>query len=454
MFRFQPETGKNYRLAISALLALSVAAIAVTVWVEVDFLREQKIVQELIKRLPSDAAESAEELAGELRWQFRITILVVLNLVVAGLAILLLSSAYRASQQSLRDVKALSGDILSSIDQAVLTTDPHGKVTSINRRGIELLGASRQCVGVPLESLSDKLQLNGFRMKGRSKPSSDHFQEFTLTDNGTERTLQGSCQTLTDFEGKDIGNVLQLRDVTQQVLVKERMRRMERYMGLGSLAVGLHHEIKNPLAALSLHVQLLEEHLNENHVSEDVDQMLSVITTEVQRVGTVLEGFRDFASLGELNPEWANLGDLIVHQVQLLTPKAKQSNVVLIDKTSLDSIAKVRVDRPRIEQVFFNLLNNAIQAMPNGGRVVVDTIINAESFTVTITDEGPGIPDDLKDCIFDPYFTTKSEGTGLGLALSDKIMRQHNGGIEFHTSPAGTTFEITLPIASPFNSKI
>ncbi|MDA8745157.1 ATP-binding protein [Rubripirellula amarantea] len=454
MFRFQPETGKNYRLAISALLALSVAAIAVTVWVEVDFLREQKIVQELIKRLPSDAAESAEELAGELRWQFRITILVVLNLVVAGLAILLLSSAYRASQQSLRDVKALSGDILSSIDQAVLTTDPHGKVTSINRRGIELLGASRQCVGVPLESLSDKLQLNGFRMKGRSKPSSDHFQEFTLTDNGTERTLQGSCQTLTDFEGKDIGNVLQLRDVTQQVLVKERMRRMERYMGLGSLAVGLHHEIKNPLAALSLHVQLLEEHLNENHVSEDVDQMLSVITTEVQRVGTVLEGFRDFASLGELNLESANLGDLIVHQVQLLTPKAKQSNVVLIDKTSLDSMAKVRVDRPRIEQVFFNLLNNAIQAMPNGGRVVVDTIINAESFTVTITDEGPGIPDDLKDCIFDPYFTTKSEGTGLGLALSDKIMRQHNGGIEFHTSPAGTTFEITLPIASPFNSKI
>ena len=144
------------RVVIFGLVALSVAALAVTVWTMFDFLREQVIVQELITKLPRESLASAEELAGELRWQFRLTILVVLNLVVTGFAVVLLWRAYGSSQKSLRDIKALAGDILSSIDQAVITCDVDGNVTSINRRGMELFGVGEEVVGWPLANLSSQ----------------------------------------------------------------------------------------------------------------------------------------------------------------------------------------------------------------------------------------------------------------------------------------------------------
>ena len=114
MFRVRStETGRSYRLAIVGLLMLSVAALAVTIWVMNDLLREQEIVAELIEYLPPEGDAAAEELAGELKWQFRLSTLVVLNLVVTGFTVLLLWRAYRSSQESLRDIKALAGDIIA-----------------------------------------------------------------------------------------------------------------------------------------------------------------------------------------------------------------------------------------------------------------------------------------------------------------------------------------------------
>ena len=124
MFRVRAtESGKGYRFAIVGLSTLSATALAVTLWIMVDFRRDQEIVQELIEQLPPSATASAHELAGELLWQFRLTTLVVLNLVVTVCVVVVLWRAYRTSQESLRDIKALAGDILSSMDLAVITTD-------------------------------------------------------------------------------------------------------------------------------------------------------------------------------------------------------------------------------------------------------------------------------------------------------------------------------------------
>lgn len=271
MFRVpSTETGKPYRLAIAGLLTLSVAALAVTIWVMKDLLREQEIVAELIEYLPPEGDAAAEELAGELRWQFRLSILVVLNLVVTGFTILLLWRAYRASQESLRDFKALAGDILGSMDQAVITTDISGIVTSINRRGVELLDLSSEHVGRPVSELSQQISLEEFRQQTRDLETTEQARDIQLASNGSTKTLRAFCQPLHNLGHFDIGNVIQLRDVTERVLMDDRMRRMERYMGLGSLAAGLHHEIKNPLAALSLHVQLMEEELLEGEASQSV----------------------------------------------------------------------------------------------------------------------------------------------------------------------------------------
>jgi two-component system sensor histidine kinase HydH len=451
MFRVRStETGKSYRLAIAGLLTLSVAALAVTIWVMNDLLREQEIVAELIEYLPPEGDVAAEELAGELRWQFRLSILVVLNLVVTGFTVLLLWRAYRSSQDSLRDIKALAGDILGSMDQAVITTDVSGIVTSINRRGVELLRLSSEHVGGPLSELSQQLSLEELRQQTRSLEKTKQARDIQLASNGSTKTLRAFCQPLHDHENADIGNVIQLRDVTERVLMDDRMRRMERYMGLGSLAAGLHHEIKNPLAALSLHVQLMEEELMEGEASQSVLEMLGVIKTEVARVGGVLEGFRDFASVGRLNLADVDLVELIDRQVRLIGPQAETQGIDVQVKLPAGPLPTVRVDRVRLEQVLLNLMINAMEAMPDGGTIEVRaSIVRQEtrnSVRIEIIDMGPGVPENLRSRIFDPYFTTKGEGTGMGLALCDKIIRQHHGLLDFHSTEHGSVFDITLPI--------
>jgi len=444
MFRVPPkDVGQPYRLAVIVLLLLSAVSLAITIWVEVDFVREQEIVRQLIRKLPSDSTASAEALAGELRWQFRLTTLVVLNLVVTGFAVVLLWRAYRASQDSLRDVKALAGDILSSMDQAVITTDLEGKITSINKRGLELLAPESECVGQPLKALP-AVALHDFRNDWMVARSVAMTRDFQTTHDGAGRTLRAFCQTLNDYEGNEIGNVLQLRDVSKRVLIEDQVRRMERYMGLGSLAAGLHHEIKNPLAALSLHVQLLEEQLEDDNSSDEIRQMFGIIKSEVARIGGVLEGFRDFAAIGQLNIAPLDLVDLVTRQVELVKPRASQLKIgISIDSSNF--FGEISADRVRLEQVLLNLIVNAMEAMPNGGMLTILLSVTDRVANIQLKDTGCGIPENLYDKILDPYFTTKGEGTGLGLAICDKIMRQHQGSLEFQSSPNGTTVQLSLP---------
>ncbi|MFT5327259.1 MAG: signal transduction histidine kinase [Planctomycetaceae bacterium] len=450
MFRVNPtETSKAYRLAIVSLLALSAAAFAVTVWVMVDFLHEQEIVHGLISQLPPEAAPAAKELEGELRWQFRLSILVVLNLVVTAFAVVLLARANRATQESLRDIKAQAGDILGSMDLAVITTDLSGVVTSINRRGIEMLALDGEYVGRPLSDLSESILLEEFRQATQLNNDGSVTRDYSHSVKGSIRILRAFCQPLKNHEAEEIGNILQLRDVTERALMDDRLLRMERYMGLGSLAAGLQHEIKNPLAALSLHVQLLEEEIASSATTDEAQEMLSVIRTEVARIGGVLENFRDFASLGRLNLATVDLAGLIDRQVRLIGPQTNLQKIDIRVELPDEPLPSLQGDRVRLEQVLLNLLVNAMEAMPEGGtltvRVETSRANDADTLRVEVLDTGPGITDAVRSRIFDPYFTTKNDGTGMGLALCDKIIRQHNGRIEIGSSQNGAVFEIILP---------
>ncbi|QDV24505.1 two-component system sensor histidine kinase NtrB [Aureliella helgolandensis] len=451
MFRVPSgETVKTYRTAITALLVLSVTALVITIWVMIDFVDEQATVRQLIRDLPADARIEAETLVGELKWQFRMSILVVVNLVATGCAVLLLWRAYQTSQDSLRDIKALAGDILSSMDQAVITTNRLGDVTSCNSRVADLLRLESDPVGTPLASVTDEIDLPAFRAKANNTEHGSLIEDFFITVPEGQRRLRTFCQPLRDRMNAMIGNVIQLRDVTEQIHIESQMRRMERFMGLGSVAAGLHHEIKNPLAGLSLHVQLLEEQLDEPNEPDEIRKLMHVIKTEVSRVGSVLEGFRDFASIGRLQLDETMLHEIVDQQVKLLRPRASQLNV----KVKIDGFAAtdrpVCIDRVRIEQVLLNLMLNGIQAMQGGGTLTISQesaqLSGSDAVCVSVSDTGHGIPESSRSHVFDPYFTTKSDGTGMGLALSDKIVRQHGGSLDFVTSRDGTTFRMTLPI--------
>lgn len=441
MFRVRPtESDRTLRLATTVVLGLSVAALLVTFWVMIDFLDEQRIVADLMDELPATSRAKAQTLQGELKWQFRLSMLVVLNLIVAGFAILGLSRAYRSSQASLRDIKALAADILSSMDLGVLTTDLQGHVTSINRRCMEMLDANEEWVGQKLSEQNTALAHSPFTSEKRATGEPIDF--VIQTSDVKSRKLHAFVEPLKNYRGETAGEIIQLHDITQRILIDEQLRRMERYVGLSSLSVGLHHEIKNPLAALSLHVQLLGEQIEDT--SDDTRQTLSIITSEVKRVGQVLESFRDFAAMEQLNLGRLDLMDLVRSQIELIRPRAIASSVDL--RVVNNRVREIDGDRMRLEQVLHNLLVNAIDAMPGGGTLTIETREQHDTAILSLEDTGDGIALDLRDKVLDPYFTTKPGGTGLGLAICDKIMRQHEGRLDFRSSSRGTTFTLTLPL--------
>jgi signal transduction histidine kinase len=274
-------------------------------------------------------------------------------------------------------------------------------------------------------------------------------QDFRVEREGHVTRWRANAQLLQDADRETLGAVFYASDVTERSLLEERMRRMERYMGLGSLAAGLHHEIKNPLGALSLHLQLLEEKL----VNDDLDaatEHLGVLRTEVSRIGAVLESFRDFASASQLNFCDTNLSELVERALRLVQPHAARQGIMLRLTAPENETIAAEVDATRLEQVLLNLLLNAEEAMPGGGVVTVRLFSDRNCANIEVADTGSGIPKNILPRIYDPYFSTKPRGSGMGLAVCQKIIQQHGGTIGCETSPEGTAFRIRIPqVASP-----
>lgn len=450
MFRIQRQRSRRrLRLVIIALLMLSVGSLVITLWFVVDFGREQEIIQKLVLDLPSRDLPTAQELVSELQWQSRWTFFVIVQVIATGLAVALLFRAYLSSQDRLSDIKALAGDILSSMEQAVVTSDNDGLVTSLNERALELLSTTTEAVGKSLRQLTDQIDLMKFRSEAESLFGHSLVKDYPVTKGSEHLWLRTFCQPLRDADGRKIGNVFQLRDVTADRHLQDRAGRMERFMGLGSLAVGLHHEIKNPLAAVSLHVQLVEESLAGQPLPDDVPEMLAVVKAEMIRIEHVLEGFRDFASTERLHLVEMPLTDLLMQQVDLLRPVADAAGVAIELCIGDDLPEPMIFDATRVEQIIHNLAVNAIEAMPDGGELKIVTKRHcaeaADGVLLTFADTGPGIPENIRPHVFDAYFTTKGSGTGMGLALSDKIARLHGGRLSLAVVDGGTTFELFLP---------
>jgi PAS domain S-box-containing protein len=433
-------------LAIGGVLATVLFAAAVTVWLVVETRKEQRTIARVLQDGSTSVAADVGTLPGELRLQMVFSVLVLVVLVFAAVVLTRVFRAFWVSQESLRQVRTLSWNILASMDHAVVTTNQDGQVTSINPRGYELLGLSSDCVGRPIEDISrDDIPLHSISRRVLGTGSASHDNDFTISQADKTRKLRLDCHLLTDANQHVLGTVLHARDVTDRDLMEERMRRMERFMGLGSLASGLHHEIKNPLSALSLHIQLLEEHF-ERSVDRQVAENLAVLKTEVTRIGGVLESFRDFASLDRLDRSTADLAQIVERTVRLLRPQADREHIQVTVEVDRGEVPTVWADVARIEQVVLNLVLNAIEAMPDGGRLAIRLSRRPGTVQVEVADTGPGIPQNIQSQVFDLYFTTKSGGSGMGLALCDKIVRQHGGQIDFDTGPDGTVFRLALPL--------
>lgn len=249
-----------------------------------------------------------------------------------------------------------------------------------------------------------------------------------------------------------------LRDLSRIHQLEEEVRRGETLATVGRTAVGLAHEIRNPLSAIRGAVQLLRKELgDEARWGEYTD----VLIKEVDRVNRILEALLDLGRPVQLRLAPLNLHQLL-ERVALLSEEMAASRGVHIVKRYDPSLPPILADEDRIIQVFHNLVRNAIEAMPRGGYVTLTTRLSMNPLfakvdlgsgtrllvEVQVSDEGQGIPEALRGKIFDPFITTKESGLGLGLALSHRILEEHKGAIQLQSLPGkGTTVSCFLPIA-------
>lgn len=222
----------------------------------------------------------------------------------------------------------------------------------------------------------------------------------------------------------------------------------EKLASLGKMAAGIAHEINNPLTSILINTHLLLEKLEKLEKKDDFYENLSLIADETSRCSQIVRGLLEFARQSQPQKTHTDINDLIEKTVLLLENKASFQNIRII-KNLKPNLPLILVDRAKIQQVFWNFMINACEAMPNGGQLTITTDLSEDKKAIEIRfiDTGVGIPAEHINKIFDPFFTTKPSGTGLGLAICYGIIQQHNGAIEVKSEPGrGTVFTLYLPL--------
>jgi len=225
--------------------------------------------------------------------------------------------------------------------------------------------------------------------------------------------------------------------------LKEQVRRTEKLAAVGSLAAGVAHEIRNPLSS----IKGLATYFGSKFDTDSEEKKLArVMVEETDRLNRVITELLEFARPSMPNLENVHLKDLVAHSLRLVHQDAATGGITISSRIS-EQIPVLALDQDRVLQVLINLYLNAIQAMPRGGTLSVSAVRKGNNVLLHIADTGPGIPEQDLGKIFDPYFTTKNSGTGLGLATVHKIMESHAGTVEVSSLVGrGTTFTLTFPL--------
>ncbi len=227
--------------------------------------------------------------------------------------------------------------------------------------------------------------------------------------------------------------------------LEAEMSRRERLAGLGDMAAALAHEIKNPLNAVSMGLQRLRVEFRPAE-AEEYGRFLDLMQGEVRRLNAIVEQFLSLARPLPLKPERLSTDELLRELVALVEADARSAGVRLVLALPPD-LPPIVADRDHLKQVMLNLILNGLQAMPEGGTLTLEATRARDGLTLAVADTGDGIPPEALPRVFDPYFTTKAKGLGLGLAIARRIVEEHGGKIEVESQPArGSRFSVILPL--------
>ena len=269
-----------------------------------------------------------------------------------------------------------------------------------------------------------------------------------------DRHFENTVAAVRDAEEGHLGTVLVSRDVTDRKRMEQQLIFSEKMAAIGEVAAGVAHEINNPLDGLiNCILRITRDPENTRQTKEYLDLMEEAL----RRIESTVKQLLDFSRHHELSLVSISLNE-VVDEVTGLIEYSAQEKGIKIEKRFYSNLASILGDKHLLEQVVLNLALNAVAAMPDGGALILETgTVDLDAFRgaqmvyVRVTDTGIGIPNAIQDRIFDPFYTTKilEKGTGLGLSVSDRIVRQHEGTLEFESKPGqGSTFTVNLPVAT------
>lgn len=359
-----------------------------------------------------------------------------------------LEEAYKKLEEraiQLINVQDYTSSILRSITSGVLTVGPDGSVATANPAAERMLAMSEyEMVPKPIGSLfKDDGGIAADVAKVLSGRLPLALRETTLvTPDSREIHVQASTSRMRAVGGTVLGAVVTLEDVSDIKALTEQLIRADRLAAMGELTAGVAHEVRNPLGVIRASVQLLEDaQCDPARIREAGD----VIKQEIDRLDKVIKALLDFGRPSTPTLVRIDLNEVLQDVILFTTRFAKQSNV-RIESDLAAGVSPVLGDPDQLKQVFLNLVTNAVQAMEQGGgSITIRTKTDGDYVETVVEDSGPGIaPEDLSK-VFDPFFTKRAEGTGLGLTIVHRIIDEHDGHIGVESSPGGTTFTVSLP---------
>lgn len=372
------------------------------------------------------------------------------DVVASKLAIL--GQRMRGARQDAISMQESVRQLLARMEKAVLLFDANDSLVSAGENVEPLLNRSRfDLIGKKYDEIfPPSTRLGALILRAISMRASAADQLVTIDRPGLEPIrVYATVEPMDQFTGWDrMGTLVTLRDAESQAVIQSQLDVSTRLAAISRLTSGVAHEIKNPLNAMNLHLEILKTVVPRSEPA--VAKEIEIIASEITRLNRVVNTFLDFTRPVDLKPRNLDFAELVAESGRLFEPQARSRGIHL-DVTHPPEPVFIRGDRDLLKQALVNLMSNAIDAMGEGGHLHLELIRNRDDCMLRVSDDGCGIPEEIRPRIFQLYFTTKSsgKGTGVGLAITFQIVQLHGGEIGFESETGrGTTFWIRLPVVS------
>ncbi|HSY51331.1 MAG TPA: ATP-binding protein [Thermoanaerobaculia bacterium] len=359
-----------------------------------------------------------------------------------------------ANRQNLAELRALNQNVVESIPSGLITLSPEGLATFVNPAGCLILRREPQSViGSPVVELGFYTEAGWKEVTKTLTIGVNVRNEKNDVQVGDElRTIGFAVTPLNSIEGTASGYTLIFQDLTDMKMLEAELQLKDRMAAVGELSAGIAHEIRNPLAAIAGSVQVLKKSAALNPQEQ---RLMSIILKESERLNKSIADFLRFVKPQEKRPAEFDIAASLAETLDLLRNSPELSAAHAIEHDIAPPSYTLVGDADQIRQVFWNIARNAVQAMPDGGTLRVTTAIAADRYNIVFSDNGRGMTDADQRRLFQPFRTNFPSGTGLGMAISYRIVQAHGGRIEVSSREgAGTAITVSLPAPAAMRNAV